>query len=49
MDIGGAQTGIDMPATYIKKHFNPELVAFVMGLEILRSGSRNIRRLDDVF
>ena len=49
MDIGGAQTGIDMLAMYIKKHFNPALVAFAMGLEILRSGSRNIQRLDDVF
>ena len=27
---GGAQTGIDMLATYIKKHFHPALLAFLM-------------------
>ena len=29
---GGAQTGIDMLATYIKKYFNPAVVAFAMGV-----------------
>ena len=27
---GGAQTGIDMLATYIKKYFHPALLAFLM-------------------
>ena len=29
---GGAQMGINVLATYIKKHFNPALVAFAMGV-----------------
>ena len=28
----GAQTGIDMLVTYIKKYFNPAVVAFAMGV-----------------
>ena len=34
MDMGGAQTGIDMLATYIKENFHLTVVGFVMTVEI---------------